>query len=151
MSWIRMRFVRLPFAVVATALVLSCGGEDAQDGARDAVVGLQEAFAENDLRRACGLMTAGARRHVGGIGHGPLKPCPVALRMFADFLFQGREGQAAVWPEIRRVEVDGDSGKVTIAGPDGLQSVVPVAREGGEWKVAAIYGDVPGSRQLDKF
>lgn len=148
-------------ALATAALVVgglgACGGQaDEESRVRDAVERLQQAFRDDDLADACAQLTSGAQRHLGQAGHGAPTSCEEDLGAFADMTATARqdadEGHrpSTAVPKLGEVVVDGDRATVMLAVGDAA-SRVPMVKDGDTWKVDALYGDMPGGAQEDKF
>lgn len=127
----------------------SCGG-GAEDDARAAISALQKAFADGDREAICAALTRDAQRHVGGMGHdgdaGPRpEDCAEDLPIFSDNV------KEIVARDVVDVRVEGRRAIATVEFGEGATGEVPLAREGGEWKVDALYGGVSAKDQEDSY
>lgn len=139
---------------LATAVVLSsCGGERQSDrqAIRSTVTSLQGALAEGDLAAACSELTEDAQRHVGDAGHDPPTTCERDLLLIYRSLEKGEGLREPARRKIASIAIDGDRAQVTVTANGGPAFAVPVAHEDGDWKVDALYGDIPGGSQDDNF
>jgi hypothetical protein len=132
--------------IVLAALLVGCGGSQEspeQQRARATVDRLQDAVAEGDFETACGLMTAAGRQQLGRGGHFDAPICFQDIRGFAIGLRAKTGSKEYAFPAIAKVETDGDAGTVTLSAEDGVESRIPLRRLGGQWKIDALYGDLP--------
>jgi ketosteroid isomerase-like protein len=138
-------------ALAASLLAGACGSDPANDRKeiRGTIEALQKAFARGDLAAACDAMTPDAHVHVGEAAHDAPKTCEKDIRM----IYRGirKAGLPDSAPRVTAVAVDGDRATARVVLGGGTSLAVPVAREDGEWKVDALYGDIPGGHQPDYF
>jgi hypothetical protein len=130
-------------AIVVTALgVVGCGGSDdgadtAQANARaaaGALTKMQDAFYAGDAAAVCQSLTAEARAEVALGSDGRRTSCEQRIGALVRILDEGG-GTRGPKPEIVREQVDG--GSVTFVMREGHRPSyrIPMAREGGAWKV----------------
>jgi len=136
-----------------TALATGCGGDGGsdEDQIRTAVEDVQQAFADNDLEAACDRMTKAAQQHVGSIGHDPPAGCVKDLQAFAGFLKKGRTGAPNAHPAVTAVDIQGDRATARLRLGDAPPSEIPLRKDDGQWKLNALWGDLPAERQEDKY
>lgn len=152
---------RVALAVLAAlaAALTGCGTGSDEERIRAVVADLQSALDELDAERACALLTAAGREHVAAVAHSaggsdPIetgKTCVTELPAIARSLRGERRATPLPAPEVRRVAVDGASATAVLEVADGIRIVVPFATEDGEWRADALFGDIPGARQEDKY
>lgn len=120
-------------------------GEEADAADRTAAgASVQEflrAFAADDWPTACSLMSAFAKENLAVFTsrYAQGRGCPAQMQALT------RQVPAKRLPQPGRIEViglriDGDRGFVLYRDAEGARFAFPVAREGGEWRVAAIVG-----------
>lgn len=146
-----MRAFALAALVVTMVTVTACGGGDDEAEIRTAIRDLQTSFAARDFVGVCDSMTEAARRHIGSLGHEPIDPCERNMRMVARMAEKGAAGAPVPRRRIGRIEVDGDQATATVRFEDGATGHVPLSKEDGEWKVNALFGDIPAQSQEDNF
>lgn len=137
-------------ALIALALLPACGGDDEQE-IRSAIRDLQQAFARQDGPAICGALTEAGREHIGTLGHDPREPCGENIWMLLDPDAKADARETGRERGPRRIEVDGDRATVVVRLGPGSVGRVPLAKEDGEWKVDALYGDIPAGEQEDNF
>lgn len=125
------------------------GGDEEEIEA--AVVELQQAFAAGNTDRVCGLLSTPARKHVEGMGHGTSGPCYLDLYMFVEGVLKSPTWRDRTAREVTDISVEGASATATVRFEDGQAAALPLVREEGEWKVDALYGGIPASRQEDNY
>lgn len=108
---------------------------------RAAVLDLQRAYANRDWARACERMTEHAKTQAGLIAHGERDTCVRDLREAYGVIKGGmRKGRP---PEPGDVEVQGNRATATIP-VAGQSSEVPLAKEGGRWRLDTFFGTPAG-------
>jgi hypothetical protein len=132
-------------AVVAAAIALARGSQDASDADRRAVTvaaeRLQRAFAAGDVHELCARMTRSAAKQAGEVVHGTPEACEPDMRRAFKVLGM------ATWVDAGRlslhdVDVDGDNATVSMA--RGSQRIdVPLVRDGERWKLDSFFGTSP--------
>jgi hypothetical protein len=145
---------------VAVALALpgfgyaACGGDsgdgDDEDRIADVVSRFQTSFANGDLHDVCAIVTPAAYHHAGDSGHDDRESCQREMRKIVQWMRRGGSGPVA-GRELVGVDVEGDSAVATIGVGAGERVRLPLARVDGDWKVDAVYGDIPAGRQEDKL
>lgn len=126
-------------AAVAIAAVAATGcGDDGEADVRAAFDQLRQAWIGEDYGAVCTLLSAAARREVGALGHGETRGCraDVAEGMPAKFLSR----RDRVWPPIETIDVDGDRATARALLGGTTPGDVRFVREGGEWKLAQLFG-----------
>jgi hypothetical protein len=142
---------RLTIAL-AVVLVAGCGGSSdeeraagdrdrheaarAQADARATAADFARAVSRDDARAVCALLTRAAERDAAAeAGGGEVAAggpgCPEAIEARAALLRE-RERRALGRAQVGAVRVTGDRARVTIVG---LRDPIPLAREGGRWRV----------------
>jgi hypothetical protein len=124
----------------ATSALAACGGESEQDRVRAAVLDLQRAYADDQPRRACLLLTFDAQREAGDAAHGRAGLCPGDVRRAWGYLRGSTPAAYATAPPVTAVAVDGDRATATIAPARGMRADVPLRREDGSWRVDSFFG-----------
>lgn len=138
------------------AAVSSCGGGSDPSPVAAAVLEVQDAFADKEMKRACAKVTTSVGRHVGRAGHDPPKGCSRDLAGLAEMFAQGermaepKSRPSREPPEVDDFIISGRRATATLTGANGSVARVPLARRSGEWKLDALYGGVPARRQLSK-
>lgn len=148
-----MTTLRPAIALVVASLSLAaagCGASD-EERIRGAIADLQQAYADGDIGRACELMTRGAQRHLGEAAHDAPVTCVHDLRSMARGNAARRGARDITRPAVTGVRVSGDRATVTLRVGSSVVSHVPMRREDGDWKVDAIYGEIPGAEQKDSY
>jgi hypothetical protein len=135
----------------SAALVAGCGGGSDSEQISELMGDVQQAFRKGDAATVCNSLSTAAQAHVGSAAHGDRDPCRADLGVFIDMIREAPEkDEHRQQPRIQRVEVEGD--RATAVADYGRSAVrVPLVREAGEWKVDALYGDIPAARQEDKY
>lgn len=143
-------------AVLALACLSSCGGGSDPSPVAAAVLEVQDAFADKEMKRACAQVTASVGRHVGRAGHDPPKGCSRDLAGLAEMFAQGermaerKSRPSREPPEVDDFTVSGQRATAMLTVDGGSVAGVPLVRQSGEWKLDALYGGVPARRQLRK-
>ena len=147
------RFIVTLVAAGACWAVTGCGAEGDGEQISAAVRKTQAAFAERDMAGVCAHLTDGARRHVQALGHETPGEgsCAARLEIIATGIRREAGKTGAREPVILRVVPDGDRAVVVLKGPTGARSRIPMRRVEGEWKLDALYGEISGSQQEDRF
>jgi len=136
-------------AVALGVAAAGCGSEDRSP--RATIEEFQTAFATADFERACELVTPAAARHVGEAGHQLPTACPADMKLLALSFRRSRDERDAPQPQVRAVEVDGDRAVAVLALGAAARAHVPLARRDGEWRIDAVFGDLPAGRQRNPF
>jgi hypothetical protein len=120
---------------VAALAVGGCGGSGDDDAVREAVDGYVAALRAADPEAVCALLTEVKLADLERSG----SCAQVYGRGFALLAEEGVEVPAY---EITAIEVDGDGAEATLVSGS-TEEIVPLAMEGGEWKLAGAtaFGD----------
>lgn len=138
-------------ALTALALLSGCGGGDDRQEIRSALRDLQQAFAAQDERAICDALTEAGREHIGSLGHDPREPCVTNIGMTLTPRARLSARELARERHVTRLEIDGDRATAVVRLGEGSIGRVPLAKEDGEWKVDALYGDIPAADQEDNY
>jgi hypothetical protein len=136
--------------LAASSCVVGCGDpvdSPAEQRARAAVEDFQHAFAEGNFEKACNLMTKSAHRFLGVGGHAVVQPCYHELRSLAIGIDRRLGDDGRQPPAITDVDLAGARATVTLRLEGGPPSHLPLVKEGSQWKLDAVYGDLPADRQ----
>ncbi|MEX1141499.1 MAG: hypothetical protein WEB79_04225 [Thermoleophilaceae bacterium] len=149
------------FAVVAAlgAVAAGCGAAGDRERIRAAIYEARAAIAVRDAERVCSLLTAAGREHVASVRHGTagddvlggVKTCENEVPAITEAIGRDAGRPALPPPEVVRIAVDGDRARAVLRVTEGISLHVALAREDGEWRLDALFGDLPGARQEDKF
>jgi len=123
-------------------------GEAASESDDTAIVSAATAFydarASDDWKAACDLMTSGIREQLGRGFTNDKKAdapdCPAVLAGLAGGLPKALRQQQADTLRFTEVRVDGEGAYAVFESKPIPHGFVPMRREDGEWKVAAIAG-----------
>jgi NTF2-like N-terminal transpeptidase domain len=124
----------LPFLLAAALAVglTACGGSDSSD-VKSALQDYNDAVANKDAAKACGLLSDQAKKTIGG------KTCEQTLKTgFA--LLTPKQLEAFKKTEIKNVKVSGDKATATITFPSDSgvpQQTQTLVKENGDWHLQA--------------
>jgi hypothetical protein len=109
------------------------GGDSEFEQAAAALHGYLDALAAGRWKAACSYMESGFRNSVEEFGG----PCAATLAGLSGEPSSAAAEEAAV-ADAGALRVDGDQGFLLFHGADNSDFFMPVAREGGRWKIAAL-------------
>jgi hypothetical protein len=124
-----MRRRLIVVAAVAVAAGSGCGGDSAEEDARNVVKEYAEAIANGDEQKACKTLSAASRERFKRTK----TTCPEAYKNFGRFL---KEKQKEQLEELDpQVKVDGEKATATVGEPP-LEGDVRLTKENGEWRIS---------------
>jgi hypothetical protein len=132
-------------AVVVLLWVAGCGGTSG-DGAplgssvAGAIEGLQSAFADEDMKGICALMTRAAQRQAGNIAHKNPTTCVRDVERVIGMIDRHGGWEGSESPRVTGVVGGGDRRIATLEAKDGWRADVPFEKRGAKWKVHAFFG-----------
>ncbi len=139
-------------AIAVAIMLAGCGSEPSdEDQVRAVVADVRRAFEANDVAALCDITTKDAQRHVGYAGHQPPEGCARDMRQFVAMVRKSTGGEGPAEPTVERVTIRGDRATAVVDAGEGALARLPLVREGGTWKLDALYGGMPAGRQEDKF
>jgi ribosomal protein L35 len=124
-----MRRRLIVMATVAVAAGSGCGGDSAEEDARNVVKEYATAIANGDERKACKTLSAASKERFKRTK----TTCPEAYKNFGRFL-KGKQKE-----QLReldpQVKVDGEKATATVGEPP-LEGDVRLTKENGEWRIS---------------
>jgi hypothetical protein len=105
-----------------------------------ALTELQNAFAADDVKSICVLMTRAAQVDVGHTGHKQPTTCARDMKRLIGMIDGGGGWKDSEPPKLVRVRGAGHRRIATIRDGDGWRADVPFAKDAGKWKLAAFVG-----------
>jgi|GEM_PF-2451249 len=134
--------------ITVLAMAGGCGSE--QDGpvkvtttgrsVPRALTELQNAFAADDEKSVCALMTRSAQIEVGRTGHNQATTCTRDLKRLIGMIDGGGGWEDGEPPKLVGVTGDGDRRTAVLQDSDGWRAAVPFVEDRGRWKLAAFVG-----------
>lgn len=121
-------------ALAAVVAIASGCGDTKPPSPRQVVESYNAALADHQDAKACGLLTATARRRLIGLTPADVHGCPAAFRRL-DTLDPSsmRRLRGLKFAPVTDVQVRGSDAQATVAG-----ARVVLHREGGAWRIATL-------------
>lgn len=140
------RIAAYGIAALAASALVGCGDDAPQKvtttgkSPRRALLEVQRAFAQRDLKSMCVLLTRSAREEVGKTAHNSPTTCLRDLDRLIGMIDSIDGWDDSEPPRFVREVGDGTRREVTVRTDDGWEATLPFAKEAGKWRLAAFVG-----------